>query len=440
MFIVYAREDKAIKNRLLLYLTPFKNAFNLVFWHDEHIDAGEEWEKKIISRIEETDIFLLLVSIDFINSEFIRQVEFKMAIERHKTGKSIVIPIILRPCPWDIDFHFPSYKFNLRELQVLPDEGLPVSDWISPDHAYDNISRRIRTVIENILLKSAAPGEVKYTNLISEVDILFAKDEINQALGLLKECVNDFSWKPELNEKLTQYQPAIKKSVFNDAKVAITKHHYDEARLLVNKYLSVYPDKEAAGLLDSITKEENHPKVEQTIPHVFEVNQPVVTFSKPFPNQIRIIFFCITSLWIIDIVSMYKYHFTLQVFKNKFYDIVAIDITRIFAVPVAVYFFFNKQKISWSLLLLWSSVIVISLIDSAAYQGWGVLMLLSLLSYNIISIILMVPLMVVLFVNLNRRSVRDYFAITNNTYEKTWWWVSGIIAFLIITSRLNISI
>jgi TIR domain/Gram-negative bacterial TonB protein C-terminal len=158
-FVIYAREDTNIKHRLLAHLNPFVKAYNLVLWHDEHLEAGQEWKPHIESRLEKTDLFLLLISVDFMNSEFINQVEFKFAIDRHKANKSIVIPIIINYCQWDISFNFTDYNFNLNELQVLPQEGKPVDDWKTPEQAYNNIAAGIRKVLETI--KARKPVDEK---------------------------------------------------------------------------------------------------------------------------------------------------------------------------------------------------------------------------------------------------------------------------------------
>lgn len=150
IFIIYAREDKEIKQGLLSYLNPFVKPYNLNIWHDAHIQPGQEWKYSIDSRLNQTDLFVMLVSIDFMNSHFIHQVEFKYAVERHKANKSIIIPVITRECPWDIDFEFDDYSFSLKELQVLPDEGRPIVDWKTSDHAFNNIATGIRKVVASI--------------------------------------------------------------------------------------------------------------------------------------------------------------------------------------------------------------------------------------------------------------------------------------------------
>lgn len=147
-FIVYARDDKAVKERLLKHLYVFrKPPYNMEIWHDEFIEAGEEWERKIRERLEKTDIFIMLISVDFLNSQFINDVEFKAAVSRHREGKSIILPVIIKPCLWDNDFEMDEFKFNFRQLQVLPKEGKPLSDWQSEDHGLHNIAESIRVIL-----------------------------------------------------------------------------------------------------------------------------------------------------------------------------------------------------------------------------------------------------------------------------------------------------
>ena len=186
IFIIYAREDKEIKQGILSYLSPFVKPYNLVIWHDAHIEPGQEWKHSIDSRLNETDLFLLLVSIDFMNSHFIHQVEFKYAVERHRENKSIIIPVITRECPWNfVDFEFDEYKFNLSELQVLPEDGKPIADWKTPDQAYNNIATGIRKVFSSIsknqeLQESIEKNKEESKKTQDELDLKKIEDDEKQ--------------------------------------------------------------------------------------------------------------------------------------------------------------------------------------------------------------------------------------------------------------------
>ncbi len=208
-FIIYAREDKDIKQRILAHLNSFAKAYDLVLWHDEYLEAGQEWKPHIESRLEQTDLFLLLISVDFMNSEFINQVEFKFAIDRHKTNKSVVIPIIINYCQWDIDFNFTDDNFNLNELQVLPQEGKPVDDWKTPEQAYNNIASGVRKVLETIKARKKAEEKI-------QVD--FTKQQAEVKLEIQPDL-------PEEEEQVTlpiekADTPPLQNSVFNNENIS----------------------------------------------------------------------------------------------------------------------------------------------------------------------------------------------------------------------------
>jgi hypothetical protein len=118
LFISYCHADEALKNDLHKHLEPLRQMGLIQDWHDGLIIPGQEWEANIREQLHRADIILLLVSIDFINSEFCK-VELKEALQQHHSGRSRVIPIILRSCLWQTT--------AMAELQALPKDALPVS-------------------------------------------------------------------------------------------------------------------------------------------------------------------------------------------------------------------------------------------------------------------------------------------------------------------------
>ena len=63
-------------------------------WHDRRIVPGQEFEHQIYHYFSQADIILLLISSDFIASDYCYQVEMTNALERHKKGEAVVIPVI----------------------------------------------------------------------------------------------------------------------------------------------------------------------------------------------------------------------------------------------------------------------------------------------------------------------------------------------------------
>jgi WD40 repeat protein len=144
IFFCYAHEDEPFLSKLKSHLIPLKRQELIDFWYDREISAGAEWENEINQHLNSAQIILLLVSPDFIASDYINNVELKQAIERHKSGEARVIPIILRPVYWEGE--------PLGKLQALPRDAIPVSDpsWHDMDTAFLDVVKGIRKVIDDL--------------------------------------------------------------------------------------------------------------------------------------------------------------------------------------------------------------------------------------------------------------------------------------------------
>ncbi|MEP3210224.1 MAG: TIR domain-containing protein [Maribacter sp.] len=198
IFTIYTSEDKEILLHLLNHLKPFEKEFDVSFWHDDAIHSGQFWKPQIESRLHEADIFLLLVSNTFMYSEFVKQLEFKMVIDRYKEGKATVIPVLIDYCQWEIEFQSDDYDFSLNELQVLPEDAKPIKTWDSPNQAYANIAVNIKGVIKSLL------GET--TQEESEI-----QEAAQQTIDSAEEQIAlSFNEEEEENEEALRLQEEIK--------------------------------------------------------------------------------------------------------------------------------------------------------------------------------------------------------------------------------------
>jgi hypothetical protein len=145
-FIAYSHADEAVKNALLKHLKPLTRLKLVEEWHDRKITPGDDWDKVITKKLENSDIILLLVSIDFINSEYCYDNELERAMERHEAGTAKVIPIILRPCSWS---HAPFAK-----LQVLPEGAKAVTKWDNQDEALSHIAEGVMQAAKELSTSS----------------------------------------------------------------------------------------------------------------------------------------------------------------------------------------------------------------------------------------------------------------------------------------------
>jgi hypothetical protein len=138
IFVSYSHADEAFKHELVKHLHPLQRQGLVETWHDGKIKPGDEWDQAIMKHLEQADIILLLVSIDFINSAYCYDVEVARALERHTAGEATVIPVVLRPCLWDTT--------PFAKLQALPREARAVSLWMDRDEAFVSVAEGIRKI------------------------------------------------------------------------------------------------------------------------------------------------------------------------------------------------------------------------------------------------------------------------------------------------------
>ncbi len=118
IFISYSHKDEKWKNLLVKHLNVLED--QLEVWEDSKIQAGEEWGKEIETAMKGAHAAILLLSVDFLTSGFIKSVEGPALLQRRAAEKIKIFPLILRPCPWD-DIPW------LASLQVWPKGAVALS-------------------------------------------------------------------------------------------------------------------------------------------------------------------------------------------------------------------------------------------------------------------------------------------------------------------------
>src|SRR5947209_7459408 len=96
IFVSYARQDEDLVEELKKQLSSLE----VPLWYDQDILLGTNWEKAIHQSLNEAAIILLLVSPNFMASDYCLNIEAKRALERHRAGQAQVIPVLLHSVDW----------------------------------------------------------------------------------------------------------------------------------------------------------------------------------------------------------------------------------------------------------------------------------------------------------------------------------------------------
>jgi hypothetical protein len=142
VFYSYSHKDKALRDELETHLKILVREGVIEEWHDQQIPPGGDWESAIDSSLESAQVILLLVSANFMASDYCFGKELQSALELHRLGRSVVVPVIVHPCDWQ--------SSPIGTLRALPKGGKPVTTWRNRHEAWNDVARGIRQVVNSL--------------------------------------------------------------------------------------------------------------------------------------------------------------------------------------------------------------------------------------------------------------------------------------------------
>jgi tetratricopeptide (TPR) repeat protein len=230
IFCCYAREDQELLRHLKTHLMLLQRQGLITIWSDTDISAGTAWEEQIEKHLDSSHIVLLLVSADFMASDYCYSKEMQRAMQRHECGEAHVIPVLLRPILWkDAPF---------AKLQALPRNGKPITDrsWHTEDDALLDVAEQISTVVKVLRVQNTLEeaDSLSTTQRYEEALVLYNQVtllEPNSALAQLR--------KGETLLALERYEEslaAFDQAVHIDQTIA-NVHFYEEKALTLSKLL-----------------------------------------------------------------------------------------------------------------------------------------------------------------------------------------------------------
>lgn len=131
VFICYAHADDAVAKQVEKHINPLLIGSGISTWRDQKIEAGDAWKRAILKKLESAIAFILIVSPDFLSSDFITQVEIPQILRRHFADGAPVFIVFAqssvvaeRPFPHPFE---PDKKVKLTDLQGLNDPVAPIA-------------------------------------------------------------------------------------------------------------------------------------------------------------------------------------------------------------------------------------------------------------------------------------------------------------------------
>ncbi|MDQ5770466.1 toll/interleukin-1 receptor domain-containing protein [Thiothrix subterranea] len=139
-FVSYSQKDEKYLTEFSAHMRPLLRLKQVVVWDDRAIDVGDEWEECIYRELDEADIVICLVSSDFIASDFCYEKELDRALDAHRKGQKVVVPVLLRSCFWK--------ELPLSKLGWTPRQWITSHE--NRDEAWTEVVTKLRKIILDI--------------------------------------------------------------------------------------------------------------------------------------------------------------------------------------------------------------------------------------------------------------------------------------------------
>ncbi len=158
VFLSYSHQNTHWLLRLRTHLSGLRQAKEIEDWTDMEILPGELWGTKIKENIEFADVYILLLSADFIASDYIRDVELPEAFEKLKTKNAKIIPVLVEPLdlgglPY-VSTSIDGNPIKISDIEIVPKDEKghlkAISLWENQEEALSKVAIKIRIAIQQI--------------------------------------------------------------------------------------------------------------------------------------------------------------------------------------------------------------------------------------------------------------------------------------------------
>src|SRR5262249_8978411 len=117
--------------------------------HTRQITAGTNWKETLDFHLNTASVILLLISADFLTSDYCYGTAMQQAMQRHEAGTAHIIPVLLRPvADWQ--------RTPFGKLAPLPSNGQPITTWSNRDAAFANVGQGLRIALEKTYSPTAS--------------------------------------------------------------------------------------------------------------------------------------------------------------------------------------------------------------------------------------------------------------------------------------------
>jgi internalin A len=165
LFISYSHRDSKWVERLRTMLRPLEQRHGLELWDDSRIQPGSLWREEIEKALASARVALLLVSSDFLASDFVTRNELPTLFRAAKQEGLRILWVPLRPCLWQ---HIP--EIEQYQAAIPPDRTLAsMTEEVEQEEAFVQIAEEIMKVFQDEAERQAREVARKIAEMTAEL-------------------------------------------------------------------------------------------------------------------------------------------------------------------------------------------------------------------------------------------------------------------------------
>lgn len=149
VYVAYSHADQKFFEQLQEHITAHRRAGLFDGFDHWKVSAVDRPTGTISESLEKADVMLLLISATFLASPYTFGAELARALEMHESGQIALLPVVVRPCDWDIA--------PFGGLRALPEGGGAVVSWNHAEEAWASVARSLRTLLAHLAAAQSRP-------------------------------------------------------------------------------------------------------------------------------------------------------------------------------------------------------------------------------------------------------------------------------------------
>lgn len=295
-FISYCHVDDAMLQRLHVHLANLKREGLIAEWTDQEIPPGGKLDNHISESLNTSQLFICLVSPDYIASNYCYEKEFGTAQQMERENNIKIVPIIVEPCDWK------STPFG--KIKALPKDGKPVTEWTSANSAFTDVAQELRKLLTvKVSYQNDVPNQVneemvstrsyKAKKIFTEVDKLdFKEKSFKMIKDYFKSAISEFNGIENLQGRFLDDEAKLfsclisNKGNLKDAYINISilsnNHGFEDLTYNFTQYLQ----KNTINMDKSYTIENDEYKLYWTIRGMFNSRNEEILDAKEIAEKI----------------------------------------------------------------------------------------------------------------------------------------------------------